>query len=72
MLVCHCRNVSDRQIRAAVRSGARTRGQIARACQAGSRCGGCTEAVDQILEAELESGLEIRLISVTAFSAAAG
>lgn len=52
MLVCHCQSVSDREIRAVVRSGARTRSQVARACRAGSRCGGCAPTIDQILETE--------------------
>ena len=49
MLVCHCKQVSDRQIRDAVRAGARTRGEVARACAAGTRCGGCRPAVEEIV-----------------------
>ena len=52
MLVCHCKQVSDRQIRDAVRAGARTRGDVARACAAGTRCGGCGPAVEEIVSRE--------------------
>ena len=61
MLVCHCKRVNDRTIREAIGSGARCRGALARACGAGTGCGGCIPAVDAILETEaLEySGLRI-------------
>jgi bacterioferritin-associated ferredoxin len=52
VIVCHCKGVSDRAIRKAVRAGACTHRDVARACQAGSRCGGCVNAVSEILESE--------------------
>ncbi len=52
MLVCHCKSVCERQIREVVRSGARTRAQVARACAAGTRCGGCTTVLEQIISSE--------------------
>jgi bacterioferritin-associated ferredoxin len=52
MLVCHCKAVTDRAIRAAVREGAQTRNDVAKACAAGMCCGGCGPAVDEIIEAE--------------------
>ena len=54
MLVCHCQAVCDRAIRKAIRDGARTRRQVARACAAGGRCGGCRPAIDAIIEAEVK------------------
>jgi bacterioferritin-associated ferredoxin len=54
MIVCHCKSVSDRAIRAAVRNGARTRNDVVKACAAGTCCGGCAPAVDEIIEAETE------------------
>jgi bacterioferritin-associated ferredoxin len=54
MIVCHCQGVSDRTIRAAVRSGARSRRAVARACSAGRSCGGCTLAIDEIVRSEVE------------------
>lgn len=50
MLVCHCKRVNDRTIRAAVESGAKCRGQVAKACGAGTGCGGCIPEVERIIE----------------------
>jgi bacterioferritin-associated ferredoxin len=52
VIVCHCKGVSDRAIRKAVRGGACTHRDVARACQAGSHCGGCVDAVSEILNSE--------------------
>ena len=54
MLVCHCKNVSDRAVRSCVREGARTRADIARKCGAGTgaRCGGCRPLIDELVEEE--------------------
>ncbi len=49
MLVCHCKAISEEDVRQAVRQGARTRRQVARSCGAGSRCGGCVPVIDEIL-----------------------
>ena len=53
MLICHCKAVYEREIRELVRGGAVTRSQVAIACQAGTECGGCSAAVDEIISAEL-------------------
>jgi bacterioferritin-associated ferredoxin len=55
MIVCHCNGVSDRAIRRSVRAGAVTPDLVARACGAGACCGGCVDAVQEILLAELET-----------------
>jgi bacterioferritin-associated ferredoxin len=52
VIVCHCRAVSDREIREAVRAGAADCQQVARACHAGHTCGGCRPAIHDILESE--------------------
>jgi bacterioferritin-associated ferredoxin len=52
VIVCHCRGVTDRAIRSAVRRGATTRRQVAQACGAGAVCGGCRITVQSILESE--------------------
>jgi bacterioferritin-associated ferredoxin len=54
MIICQCNGVTDRTIRKAVRDGASNRGDIVRACTAGKTCGGCTPAIDKIIEAEQE------------------
>jgi len=52
MIVCHCRGVSDRAIRKAVREGAVDSADVARACGAGAHCGGCLDAVHEIVAVE--------------------
>lgn len=66
MIVCHCHSVSCRDIRRAVREGARSRREVARACGASRVCGGCRPAVEAVMcdevaqldTAVLEAGLE--------------
>jgi bacterioferritin-associated ferredoxin len=53
VIVCHCYGVSDRAIRRAARSGAVTTDLVARACGAGTGCGGCRGTVHEILASEL-------------------
>ena len=57
VIVCHCRRTTDREIRRAVREGATTLRDVSTRCGAGSGCGGCTEAVVEILSAELGSAM---------------
>jgi bacterioferritin-associated ferredoxin len=52
LIVCHCQGVSDRSIREAVREGARSVRQVARACRAGRMCGGCRPAICEIISVE--------------------
>lgn len=54
MIVCHCKGISDREIRTAVRDGAQTHRQVARACHAGRTCGGCHPVIREIIESERE------------------
>lgn len=55
MIVCHCHVVSDRDIRAAADAGARTVAQAARACKAGTDCGGCVFTVRRVLCEHVET-----------------
>ena len=55
MIVCHCRSATDREIRRAVRDGASTLRDVGSRCGAASGCGGCAEAVIEIIAAELGS-----------------
>jgi len=55
VIVCHCKGITDREIRSAVREGAATHRQVGRACQAGRTCGGCHPVIREIIEAEHES-----------------
>jgi nitrite reductase (NADH) large subunit len=52
MIVCHCKNVSDRRIRLAVRNGARSVEEVRAACGAGTCCGGCLPLVSDLIADE--------------------
>lgn len=52
MIVCHCKGVSDRSVKRAVREGAVCVNGIGRACGAGTGCGGCHGTIEEILRAE--------------------
>jgi bacterioferritin-associated ferredoxin len=52
MIICHCERVSERTVRHAVRDGARSCRQVARACDAGRDCGGCRSLIREIIECE--------------------
>lgn len=52
MLVCHCKRVSDRAIRAAVREGASCQQSVGEACGAGTGCGGCVPLVQRLIREE--------------------
>jgi bacterioferritin-associated ferredoxin len=47
--VCHCRAVTDREIEGEVAAGARTIEDLAARCGAGSECGGCWPALEELL-----------------------
>lgn len=49
MIVCVCKFVSDRAVRAAREAGARTQAAVAAVTGAGTSCGGCREAIEGIL-----------------------
>lgn len=49
MIVCHCHQVTDREIRSAVASGAHTIEAISEVCGAGSGCGGCVSELASLL-----------------------
>ena len=55
MIVCHCRGVTDREIRRCVRAGESTVAAVSMACGASTGCGGCRPLVGKIVEAELEA-----------------
>ena len=52
MLVCHCYGVSESRVREAVRQGADTCESVQRACFAGAGCGGCRNAIVEIVQSE--------------------
>ncbi|MFL5362907.1 MAG: bacterioferritin-associated ferredoxin [Myxococcales bacterium] len=50
MVLCICKCITDREIDAVVRSGARTVDAIGDRCGAGTDCGMCREAIEERLE----------------------
>ena len=53
MIVCHCRAVTDRTIRACIREGASTLDVVSAETGASTCCGGCEPTVNRILTEEL-------------------
>jgi bacterioferritin-associated ferredoxin len=55
MILCICRGISERDIREAVRCGARTIDDVSRSCDgAGGDCGSCRARIERQLEVRLE------------------
>jgi bacterioferritin-associated ferredoxin len=52
MIICHCVGVTERRIRLIARSGGCTRERVADMCGAGTCCGGCQPAIDNIIHEE--------------------
>lgn len=50
MIICHCVGVTERRIRLIALSGQCTRERVAEMCGAGTCCGGCQPAIDEIIE----------------------
>jgi bacterioferritin-associated ferredoxin len=50
MLVCICKGISDHAVHRAVQGGATTVDAVGRACGAGTDCGSCHEAVEEIID----------------------
>ena len=58
MIVCHCRGVTDRQIRRLVREGACSAREVARSTGAGMRCGGCRSTVNEVVNQTVKHEIE--------------
>ncbi len=52
MIVCLCRNVTERKLRELVCDGARTVQSVERRCGAGGDCGSCREQIREIIADE--------------------
>ncbi|MGH9247248.1 MAG: (2Fe-2S)-binding protein [Acidimicrobiales bacterium] len=50
MLICHCKALNERAIRAWILAGARSTDALAERCGAGATCGGCTAALEELLD----------------------
>lgn len=49
MYVCVCARVRESELRAAIRTGARTEEAVAAACGAGTGCGACRDRICDML-----------------------
>jgi bacterioferritin-associated ferredoxin len=50
MILCVCQAVTDREVDAAVRGGARSVDAVAACCGAGTDCGACRDAIQERIE----------------------
>ena len=56
MILCVCQSVTDREVEAAIRNGARSLSDVSRACGAGTDCGCCQGVLEQRLEKSCGNG----------------
>ncbi|MEM7274231.1 MAG: (2Fe-2S)-binding protein [Actinomycetota bacterium] len=49
MVICHCRAVNDRVIRLVASGPNVTVADVTEQCGAGGDCGGCTDAIEQLI-----------------------
>jgi bacterioferritin-associated ferredoxin len=49
VIICHCRVVSDRAVRAAISAGAASVEEVGALSGAGTGCGGCVPSVEALL-----------------------
>ena len=59
MYVCVCLAITDKQVQAAIESGALTREDVTRACKAGGDCGACHGMIREMIEDHIEDGAPI-------------
>jgi bacterioferritin-associated ferredoxin len=52
MILCHCMGVSDKSVRRAIQCGASSVRDVARACGAGTGCGGCRPLIQELIRTE--------------------
>ena len=52
MYVCICHHVREREVRLAIRFGARTEESVGDACAAGTGCGSCLDRICELIEEE--------------------
>jgi bacterioferritin-associated ferredoxin len=50
MYVCLCKGISERTVRACIRSGATTIREVGAACGAGTDCGSCRGMIREMIE----------------------
>jgi bacterioferritin-associated ferredoxin len=58
VIVCHCKALTDRDLRAHCARGVQTLEAMAVCCGAGGECGGCRPHVQMLIQAERTARLE--------------
>ena len=66
MVVCSCRAVTDRAVRAAIAAGATTVEAVTDHCAAASKCGGCWPELERLIEEHNERRAAHRDFAVAA------
>ena len=56
MIICHCKGLNDREVAKAAREGAMTADDVGRFCAAGTECGGCRPAIEEIIAKTGQAG----------------
>jgi bacterioferritin-associated ferredoxin len=59
VLICHCKAINDRTLAACISAGARGPEDLATMCGAGTRCGGCLPALEELLDARASTRVDI-------------
>lgn len=53
-LLCHCMVISEREVLAVIRAGARTVDDVGDRCEAGTGCGSCRGGIKILIEEEAQ------------------
>jgi bacterioferritin-associated ferredoxin len=74
MIVCICKGLSEKHIHGVVHGGASTVDEIGAACGAGTDCGTCQGALEELIsEARItETGRQLRALRAPCASSASG
>lgn len=60
MIVCVCHGIPCKKIRSVIREGAETVDAVGAACGAGTDCGSCRVAIDELIEETLPTEVRSR------------
>jgi bacterioferritin-associated ferredoxin len=70
--ICLCMAITDEDARAAIQGGARTVGQVLRACGTARPCGGCTPTLRAMLQDSEAAAPSSEVIRIDRYREAAG
>jgi bacterioferritin-associated ferredoxin len=58
MLICICRGVTENRLREEIRRGARSVAELQSCCRAGTDCGTCVRAIQELIERRDEHNVD--------------